>query len=274
MLDEPGSEFVAFDLEATGLSPAVDRIVEAGAVRFDAAGKVRATFERLVNPLQPSAPMAQSMHRISDESLADAETAEVVLPAFVAFLGDPATTTLLAHNAAFDAGLLGHELVRAGLPIPGHFVVDTLAWSRRRWPNHGSHKLDALARRLGFEEPTTHRALADSHRVRAVFLHLRAESDGAGDDHPPLAYPIFDGAGPPPVPRGWERVAEAIAHDGVVQIEYLGGTRGATPRAISPQAFAHRGGVAYLVAVCHLDGKVKEFQVDRIRNCQVVGPAG
>ena len=277
MIGNQGAEFVAFDLETTGLSPLVDRIVEIGAVRFDASGRVRATFERLVNPLRASGAVARSVHGISDETLALAETAEVVLPDFVRFLGDPETTTLLAHHAAFDAGFLGRELVRLGLPIPEHSVIDTLAWARRRWPDFGSHKLANLAKRLGLEPAPAHRGLADSDRVRGVFLALRLDESETGRDKPeppPLAYPIFDGAGPPPIPQGWRNVAEAIDRDEVVQIEYDGGTRGPQPRDISPKRFAHRGGVAYLVAVCHLDSKLKEFQIDRVRSCRVVAPEG
>ena len=271
MIVHPSAEFVAFDLETTGLSPQVDRVIEIGAVRFLGSGEVVATFERLVNPLQPSGAAALSVHKISDEALSQAETAESVLPDFVAFLGDPKTTTLLAHHSAFDAGFLGRELVRAGMALPEHDVIDTLAWARRKWPNYGSHKLEALAKRLGPDPAQTHRALVDSDRVRRVFLALVVGEEGQ-DEPAPLAYPIFDGAGPPPIPKGWHNVAEAIGRDEVVRIEYAGGTRGLNPRDISPKRFAHRGGVAYLVAVCHLDRKVKEFQIDRVRSRQVIGP--
>ena len=270
MIVGPAEELVAFDLETTGLTPGIDRIVEIGAVRFTAAGAILATFERLVNPLQPSGEAARTIHGISDDQLADAPSARDVLPEFIAWLGDPRSTTLLAHHAASDAGYLGSELIRSELPVPGHFVVDTLAWARRRWPRFGNHRLDSLAARFGPDEGSRHRALADSHRVRRVFLALQA--DDPDRDHPPLAFPIHDGGGPPPVPRGWTEVAEAIERDGAIQIEYAGGTRGPAPRVISPQRFAHRGGVAYLVALCHLDRKVKEFQVDRVRTCQVVAP--
>jgi len=271
MIVDPGAEFVAFDLETTGLSPQVDRVVEIGAVRFLGSGEILATFERLVNPLQPSSTASLSVHKISDEALAQAQTAEAVLPDFVAFLGDPSTTTLLAHQAAFDAGFLGRELIRAGIPLPEYDVIDTLAWARRKWPNFGSHKLEALAKRLGPDPTRTHRALVDSDRVRRVFLALMVEEEGQVEPAP-LAYPIFDGAGPPPVPRGWNNVAEAIGRDEVLRIEYAGGTRGIEPRDVSPKRFAHRGGVAYLVAVCHLDQKVKEFQIDRVRSRRLIGP--
>ena len=43
-------EFVAFDLETTGLSSAFSRIVEIGAVRFRADGTELERMEQLVDP--------------------------------------------------------------------------------------------------------------------------------------------------------------------------------------------------------------------------------
>jgi DNA polymerase-3 subunit epsilon len=266
--DGPRSEYVAFDLETTGLSAQSDRIVEIGAVRFDALGRVLGEFERLVNPLRPSSPRARAVHGISDAELALAETAEVVLPEFLEFLGEPTFTTLMAHNASFDAGFLGRELARLGRPMPGHAVVDTLALARRRWPKLGGHRLDFLAGRLGLDPHGPHRALADSRRVRGLWLALEAAGDEA--DESPLAYPIFDPRCPPPAPRGWAEVEVAIGLDQVVKIEYAGGTRGPAPREITPRRFANRGGVAYLVALCHLDLKEKEFRLDRVRRFEVL----
>ena len=263
-------EFVAFDLETTGLSPELDRIVEIGAERFRADGTVLGHFERLVNPLRPSGPTARAVHGIPDELLARAETADRVLPEFLGFLGDPASTTLLAHNASFDAGFLGRELARIGRGLPAHAVVDTLALARRRWPELRSHKLGTLAVRLNLDPEGPHRALADSRRVRGLWLALH---DGAGPDDPnPLAYPVFDGRGPLPAPRGWSAVASAIERSEVVRIEYRGGTRGTSPRDVSPLAFANRGGVAYLVARCHLDDREKQFRLDRVRRFEVIAP--
>jgi DNA polymerase-3 subunit epsilon len=273
----PVALYVAFDLETTGLSAESDRIVEIGAVKFDASGQVLEEFERLVNPLRLSNPRARAVHGISDAELALAETAEVVLPEFLGFLGDPGRTTLMAHNASFDAGFLGRELARLGRPMPGHAVIDTLALARRRWPKIGSHKLDFLSRRLGLDPHGPHRALADSRRVRGLWLALEAARVEAETEAEvsPLAYPIFDARCPLPAPRGWSWVEEAIGRDQVVRIEYAGGTRGLGLRTITPRRFSNRGGVAYLVALCHLDLKEKEFRLDRVRRFEVIEkPAG
>ena len=63
-----GTTFVAFDLETTGLTPVVDRIVEIGAVRF-CGNQVIDTFDELVDPLRPISHGASSVNGITDESL-------------------------------------------------------------------------------------------------------------------------------------------------------------------------------------------------------------
>src|SRR5262245_60181650 len=135
------TSFVAFDLETTGLFPATDRIVEVGAVRFDASGRELGCFERLVHPGRPMSRGAQAVHGITDAMLAGAEPASAVLPEFLDWLGDPSATTLLAHNASFDARFLARELARIGLfPPVDLVVVDTLALARSRRPDTPDHK--------------------------------------------------------------------------------------------------------------------------------------
>lgn len=273
MTDDLAHEFVAFDLETTGLSAIDDRIVEIGAIRFDGSGQIIEEFESLVNPLRLSGASARAIHGIPDTELALAETAEVVLPRFLDFLGDPSQTTLLAHNATFDAGFLGRELARLGRPIPSHSIIDTLALARKRWPTLRTHKLDFLAQRLGLDPEGPHRALADSRRVRGLWIALTQEAGSSGLEKP-LAYPIFDPRSPLPAPRGWGWVTDAILADQAVRIEYLGGTRGNSPREITPRRFSNRGGVAYLVALCHIDRKEKEFRLDRVISYSVVEQIG
>jgi len=46
-------EFVAFDLETTGLSPKADRVLEIGAVRFDSEMRRLGELEIVVDPGVP-----------------------------------------------------------------------------------------------------------------------------------------------------------------------------------------------------------------------------
>ncbi len=59
-------EFVAFDLETTGLFPVVNRLVEFGAARFRLDGRVLGTWEQLVDP-ECSIPLeVTNIHGITD----------------------------------------------------------------------------------------------------------------------------------------------------------------------------------------------------------------
>ena len=265
----PTRQFVAFDLETTGLLADSDRVVEIGAVRFDAQGLELGRFEQLVNPGRPMPWGAQTVHGISDADLIDAPPAREVLPRFLAFLGDPVETTLLAHNAVFDASFLGRELGRLGRTPPAHAIVDTLALARRRLPHLPNHRLDTLARGLDLDPDGPHRALADSLRVKGLWLALNRPGDVEKADCL-IAYPILDVNRPSSAPVGWDRVAEAIERGWKVRMVYLGGTRGDGPREVTPRQFVNRGGVPYLVAFCHLDALEKSFRLDRVRAFEVV----
>jgi len=263
MTSNPGfrAQFVALDLETTGLSAATERIVEIGAVRFLECGQEIGRYQQLVNPERPMPPGAQAIHGISDHDLAGAPVARDVLPEFLEFLGNPDLSVLLAHNASFDAGFLGCELARAGWPIPAHPLVDTLALARRHLPGLCNHRLDTVARHFGVHSSGAHRALADSLCVKEIWLRMSGPSLAPDTV---VSYRMCDSRHSVAPPLGWEAVETAIARGRAIQIEYDGGTRGRTARAITPLRFVRRGGQAYLVAFCHLDSFEKSFRMDRI----------
>ncbi len=262
-------EYVAFDLETTGLSPKLDRIVEIGAIRFDGDGRELGLFQSLVNPGRPSSPGARAVHGIDDASLSVAETAERVIPRFLEFLGTPERTTLLAHNAAFDAGFLGSELTRLGRAWPEFKVVDTLHLARKVRPDLRSHRLEIMAGLYGISKQGMHRALGDSRRVMELFLALNrtGESDPGRDL---LAYPFRDASEAPAVPVGWDDLSRAIEAGHAIRMIYAGGSRGSAPREITPRRFEHHGGSTYVVALCHLDRVEKSFRLDRVQTYEVV----
>jgi DNA polymerase III epsilon subunit family exonuclease len=263
-------DFIALDLETTGLWAASDRIVEIAAVRFRETGEATGFFQSLVNPEQPVSPGAYAVHGLSDQELAQARPARQVLPEFLAFLGDPDSCGLIAHNAAFDAGFLGSELSRAGLAVPGHSLHDTLALSRSRLPMLESHRLDSIARHFGLDPAGAHRAMADSLLVKAIWLRLggHRESDRL------ISFRMFDARKAVALPEGWEALEQAVERGCVLRIEYEGGTRGIAPRTITARRLESRGGSTFLVAHCHLDSLEKSFRVDRIRSLEYASENG
>ncbi|QEH33938.1 DNA polymerase III PolC-type [Aquisphaera giovannonii] len=259
--------YIAFDLETTGLFARIDRVVEIAAVRFGEGGEELGRFERLVHPGRRMSPAAQAVHCISDDDLADAPPAREVLPDFLAFLGDEGSCSLIAHNASFDAGFLGAELRRAGLELPLHRVFDTLALARRRRPDLPRHRLEDLSRAYGIARARAHRALDDALCVKDLWVHLRGHAD---PDGVLVSYPIHCADEAQAAPHGWDLLSYAMESRAVIHIEYDGGTKGRGPRRITPRRFIHKGGEAYVLALCQKDGFEKAFRLDRIVRCELV----
>lgn len=82
-----GCEFVAFDLETTGLYPYCHRIAELGAVRFRSDGTELARYSQLVNPGRRMPPDATAIHGVTDAMLRHQLSLDEVLPEFLEFLG-------------------------------------------------------------------------------------------------------------------------------------------------------------------------------------------
>jgi DNA polymerase III epsilon subunit family exonuclease len=168
--------FIAFDIETTGLTPVVDRIVEIGAVRFQGV-EVLDTFQGLVDPGMPISVGASSVNGITDEMVQGNPTIEELLPRFLEFLGD---TVPVAHHAPFDVGFLAYEISRLNLRVPDKPVLDTCTIPKRLLPYAGSYSLENLARFFGIESEIFHRALADAVVCMKILNRCMVELGGFG----------------------------------------------------------------------------------------------
>jgi DNA polymerase III epsilon subunit family exonuclease len=161
-------DFVVFDLETTGKDPAVDEIVEIGAVRVH-GGQIVEEFRSLVRPRVPIHPDAQKVHGYSEAHLADAPSFAEIWPAVRDFLGDG---VVVAHNGFnFDIPML--RRMSAGLAgadrEPRWF--DTLPWARELVPGVRA-KLENLAEAFGVEHGRKHHALDDATALVGVTREL------------------------------------------------------------------------------------------------------
>jgi DNA polymerase-3 subunit epsilon len=162
--------YTVFDTETTGLEPSDgDEILQIGATRI-VAGKLRREdcFEQLVNPQRAIPAASIPIHGIRPEMVAGAPTIDTVLPAFHAFAQD---TVLVGHNAAFDMRFLQLKEARTGVAFDQP-VLDTLLLSAVVHPRQASHRLEAIAERLGVPVLGRHTALGDAMVTAEVFLKL------------------------------------------------------------------------------------------------------
>jgi DNA polymerase-3 subunit epsilon len=155
------------DLETTGATATVDRITEIGIVEVDADGMRE--WSRLVNPERSIPGFIQNMTGITDAMVRAAPTFDEVAAEVLERLKG---RLFIAHNAPFDYGFLKSEFRRVGHDFRAT-VLCTVKLSRRLFPEHRRHSLDALIERHGLRADGRHRALADAQLIHQFWQQLR-----------------------------------------------------------------------------------------------------
>jgi Rad3-related DNA helicase/DNA polymerase III epsilon subunit-like protein len=166
-------EYVALDLETTGLDPSRDRVIEIGAVAFD-ADRVLTMYDRLVDPGRHVPGPVLRLTGIDPTALQGAATAAEAMAALGELL---AGREVVGHGATLDYDFL----VASGHWPPDRDIVDTLHIARILLPGSPSHSLPALAAELGLDQPRPHRAFDDADATRQLFLRLREVALGLDD---------------------------------------------------------------------------------------------
>lgn len=161
-------EYVAFDIETTGISYREDAILEIGAVRF-ARGKPVDTFNVLVDPRRPIPPEATRVHGITNSMVKGQSTLEDALEKFSAFCRD---SILVAHNAQFDMKFITEAGLREQVPLPPALVMDTFPMARTVLPDLFNYKLETLVRHFGIPQAGFHRATEDASYCGQAFIEL------------------------------------------------------------------------------------------------------
>ena len=266
--------FIAFDLETTGLHPAMARIVEIGAVRFRGDGTVLDSFQQLIDPQCAISPGAMAVNGISDEMVKGQPLIGDVLPAFNRFIGS-SQVVMTAYNAGFDMSFLAFAYGRLGLKRLPHPVVDTLALARLRL-NLTSYRMEAVGQRLRLVEQARHRALEDALLLKDIFVKLTGappkieSTDQLLQVVPGLTFEQYEKS-LGQAPAGFEELWEAMAAEQAVEMLYLGGSNPGTNRVVTPLGVTRMGGVMYLSAFCHQSRINKTFRLDRIASYRKYG---
>jgi DNA polymerase III epsilon subunit len=163
-------EFVVFDVETTGLSPASgDRIIEIAALKVKNFKPVE-RFHSMVNPQRLISFAAFEVNGISDRMLVGAPKCSEILPDFLHFLGQ---ATLIGHNVQFDLNFLYNELNLAQIKLDRQIdFIDTIRLARQIMPRLKRYPLWLVADALGIQESQKHRAMADVDLTFEVFYRL------------------------------------------------------------------------------------------------------
>ena len=159
-------EYVAFDLETTGLSSLHDTIIEIGAAIMK-GNEVLSTFQTFVDPHRPLQPKIVDLTGINDQMLTGQPDISEALPKFLEYVG---SRPLCAHNADFDIGFVTAACERLGLPFHPTYV-DTLILAQNLMPELGKYKLNIVADALSLPDFNHHRASDDA--ITCGYLLMR-----------------------------------------------------------------------------------------------------
>lgn len=175
------TEYLALDLETTGLDPRRDDILSVGYVLLTGNRIDLATARhRLVRTVRAIPEASAVIHQITDDQAAGGEPLRTVL---TDLLADLAGKVMIAHHAAVERGFVATACRRL---FGGRFVApiaDTQAlalrsFERRHLPYKGSDlRLHALTERYNLPRSKAHNALGDALSAAELFLAQAAHRD-------------------------------------------------------------------------------------------------
>jgi len=173
--------FVVVDTELTGMNKKKDELISIGAVKISNLQiDLSSMFHQFIQPKKMAHTQATLVHRITPEQLAQAESAEKVLPQFVDYIHG---SLLVGHHLILDMHFLNKaakKIMGGSLSNPG---VDTMrmaqGYNRVRLGHYHEHNpleisynLDDLGKEYGLPRFKPHDALEDALQTAYLFLYL------------------------------------------------------------------------------------------------------
>ena len=160
---------IVLDTETTGLDYTKEKMVEFAGVRLE-NGKVKDTFQTLINPEQHIRKSSIAIHGITPDMVEDAPTENDVMPEILEFIGD---YPIVAHNAIFDYTFLNEASLRVTGKALENPRIDTQTMFKEIAPDLESHGLEALTHRFNVDLTNHHRAMADAMGLALAYPKLK-----------------------------------------------------------------------------------------------------
>lgn len=168
-------DYIAIDLEMTGLNAKQDKIIEIGAVRI-VNGKEESLYHSLVNPRRKIESRVTQLTGITDQMVKEAPDIGDILEEIRSFCGN---LPLLGHHIMFDYSFLKRAMVNGGVDFEKE-GIDTLKLCRLLMPKEKPKGLQAACAYYGIAREQAHRALGDARDAHRLYQKLMEISEKTG----------------------------------------------------------------------------------------------
>jgi len=255
---------VALDLETTGLSPLVDRMIEISLIKWHSAKTE--IFTSFIDPEMEIPEASIAIHGITNEMIQGAPSVESVLKKYRDFVGD---LPLIAHNAKFDLGFLIFNLHRYQMNFGENDVYCSCQGAKEAFPALTNYKLSTITKELAIKLESHHRAQDDAQACLEVMARA---IEVKSDIKPVFKTPDFAKRRFQDLPKALEGLSKKVRQGHVIEIRYKGGTHKNQWRPIQCLSLLPlpQGNVLY--AKCLLSQHYKSFLLHRVELWREVGP--
>lgn len=171
-------DYVAIDIETTGLDPRYDEIIEIGAVRVR-NGDVVDTFQTLVKPQLEIDTYITELTGITNDMLVCAPDISRVLPDLAFFIGN---SILIGHSVSFDVNFLFDACRDHNFNVFSYDYIDTCRFWKLMEHDHPHHRLIDAISRYNLGSTVEHRALSDSLLAHLLYEALISQCIDEGLD--------------------------------------------------------------------------------------------
>ena len=165
------SEFIAIDLETSGLNSQEDKIIEISAYKFSKSKPVE-SFTKLINPKIKLNHTVTQITGITDEMLSNQPLFEDIRDDFVAFIEN---LPVVGHNIMFDLSFLKNNLNNYDKIFNNRMTCDTFYLSKIYYYYLYSFSLSSLCQSLNISITDAHRAEEDAKNSGLLFVKILKE---------------------------------------------------------------------------------------------------
>ena len=161
------SDYIAIDLETTGIRLSKDKIIEVGLLKVKDSHIID-TFSCVINPDMQVDDKILELTKISKNELENAKRIHEVINRIVDFCEE---YVLLGHNTIFDYSFVKKEANRAGLEFEKR-GIDTYKLCKKVLPENVRKNLTEACGYFGIERKNSHRAFSDAYYTHVLFQEI------------------------------------------------------------------------------------------------------